>query len=715
MNPSTGSPNRQVSQQMAQGLRWRLMVLIIFLLLAAQATLSIFALRSFEQVLAPQVHKQAEIIGKTVADQIEQALDLQIPLDRLVGMAEFLEAILLDNSDIDYLAVVNPDGQLIFQKGLDGDLTDNRFFALKLDSGAAAPVLATTERHFDTGVPLRLNATTPAGNDAPGALVGVLHVGVAKTFVQSELEEILYDVLTVLLVSMLVTLELLLLFVVVRISMPIRHVTQVMQRVTAGDFTRRITLRSNDEIGRFCRAFDQLVRRVNEQFYELVQEAEETKAGQIDRTIVQRIDNLVEKVRSKFQFSEPGLERTEQSASALRVRAPLFLFMFSEELSRSFLPLYVRELYSPIDGISVDLVVGLPITLFMAVVAIMTPFAGVWADRFGPKRLFLLGTIPAMIGYLGACLAQGLTDFLVWRALSAVGYGLIFIAAQSYIGRKTDNNNRAQGMGTFVGAVAAAGICGPSIGGILADRVGYRATFLIAMFLAIIAAFVVYSMLDEEKRNSDKPARASFNDVMALLSDRTFFATTVFAAIPTKLLLSGFLFYLAPLYLFELGNSQSAIGRIMMVYGLVTIALTPLISRAADFKGRYSLFVALGGFVAGGGCLAILTVEDSWTVLAAIALMGFGHAAIMAPQLAAIQQIGASGRTGIGQATVVSAFRLLERLGTILGPVVAGILVTSLGYQHAVAAMGGIVLICAILYSLSLIRPAQPYERRLEA
>ena len=49
-----------------------------------------------------------------------------------------------------------------------------------------------------------------------------------------------------------------------------------------------------------------------------------------------------------------------------KVRAPLFVFILAEELTRSFLPGYVSDLLVPIPGISAQLVVGLPIALFGA-------------------------------------------------------------------------------------------------------------------------------------------------------------------------------------------------------------------------------------------------------------------------------------------------------------------------------------------------------------
>ena len=52
---------------------------------------------------------------------------------------------------------------------------------------------------------------------------------------------------------------------------------------------------------------------------------------------------------------------------------------------------------------------------------------------------------------------------------------MVFVAAQGYVLDRTGTQNRAQGFALFIGAIMVATVCGPSIGGILADNIGFRA------------------------------------------------------------------------------------------------------------------------------------------------------------------------------------------------------------------------------------------------
>lgn len=80
----------------------------------------------------------------------------------------------------------------------------------------------------------------------------------------------------------------------------------------------------------------------------------------------------------------------------------------------------------------------------------------------------------------------------------------------------------------------------------------------------------------------------------------------LFAAIPAKLLLNGFLFFLVPLTLYELGNSRSEIGRVVMLYGLAALFLGPMFARLADRFAIHGLLIGVGGLLTGIGLIPML-------------------------------------------------------------------------------------------------------------
>ena len=182
--------------------------------------------------------------------------------------------------------------------------------------------------------------------------------------------------------------------------------------------------------------------------------------------------------------------------------------------------------------------------------------------------------------------------------------------------------------------------------------IGFEATFLISAGLATILGVARLRHAGQHREDTAvAPTPFGGQEWRALVSDGRLFAVTVLAAVPGKLILAGFLFYLVPLYLSELGSRQSVIGWMIMLYGVSTLVCMPFAARFADRSGRHTAVVAAGGVLAGLGCLASLSETmvggPSNAVMIAILALGFGHALSLTSQIAIVQEV-ASHHGGLG-------------------------------------------------------------------
>ena len=652
----------------------RLAGLTAVLLLVSQGVVSYLLAEAFEDALLPEIRRKAEVAGELAAEQIGYGLSLGIPLPDLVDMDAFLDGVLERNPDFVYLTVSDTGDRALYSRGAETP---------------AAPVSGD----WDFVLPILVD-------QEPAAM---LRAGLHEGAVRSELAELRLDIATVLLATLLVGVELLVAFVAVRVSGPIRLSDRLLGHGAEGDFARRLGLRGGDEIGRFASAYNAAVRRINLAFSELTEEAEDARAVQLDRSMQERIRQVVATLRDRFRFTAPGSEDTLVPRSPMDVRIPLFLFMLSQELSRPFLPLFFNELYTPVAGLSRELIIGLPITAFMTMVLVAIPVAGALSDRFPPRMMFLVGVVPSVVGHVGAAFSSSVVEVLVWWTLSGLGYGIIFISAQAYVAHNTESASRAVGMTGFLGAVFAAFVCGPAIGGVLADRLGYEQTLLVAAALALFSAAAALVAIDPGRGRSAVRSRAATKrSWRRLLLHRRFLAVTIFSALPSKLVLGGLFFYLIPLYLAALDNTQSNVGRVMMAYGIACVVVTPLAARRSDRLGRPRFFMMLGGIVIGLGCVLPAFADSTAVILAAVAIMGAGHALVTAPQLAVVQEVAerSSEELGLGPGAIVGAFRTLERIGTAAGALTVGAIITFVGYGEAMMIVGLFVLLCTFLYFL---------------
>jgi MFS family permease len=346
--------------------------------------------------------------------------------------------------------------------------------------------------------------------------------------------------------------------------------------------------------------------------------------------------------------------------------------------------------------------VGAPISLFMLVGAFTMAFGALWSDTAGRRRTFATGAIISTIGLVGTALAGSFVELLVWRALSGMGYGLTFVACQGYVIDRTTPANRAQGVSMFVGGVLAADICGPAVGGgILADRIGFEATFLIGAGVAALAGVLVFRLMDAGPptwvRAESRPSiRAG---LAGALGNWRFVALILLAGMPSKLILTGVLFYLVPLQLTALGSTQPEIGRIAMAYGIAALLLTPIFALIADRSQAHGAMVGLGGIVSGIGMLPVLFAEDAGSVFVAVLLLGLGQAMSLSSLLTFAARVAHAEIARLGQAPVLGTFRLFERIGSALGPFVVAAFVVDFGYAGAMALAGVVAIATAVVFS----------------
>jgi len=380
----------------------------------------------------------------------------------------------------------------------------------------------------------------------------------------------------------------------------------------------------------------------------------------------------------------------------------VFVFFLAEELTRPFLPIYITQLAE--SGVNASLVVSLPLSLFILIAALAQPWGGRWSERVGRRRAFLFAAAISVIGLTMTAFAQTYAQMLLWRMVCAVGYGVVFITCQGYAVDNTTARTRARGMAMFVGGVMAAAVCGPSIGGIVADHIGFRPTLMISAAVALAAAIVAQALM-RDAGPADLPAQQAlgWREIVAVVRNRRMFTLLLLTAIPAKVVLSGVLFYLTPLYLAEMSQPQSVIGRVLIVYGIAMVLLGPLAARFADSHWRQRhWFVSLGALVSGLGLVPMLWMPgDFWVLVGGVASLGVGQALSVSPQLALVSEISLEECQDLGAATVLGVFRLIERAGGALGPFVAGLLAEEVGNAAAVAGIGLMALITGFLFMLS--------------
>ncbi len=129
---------------------------------------------------------------------------------------------------------------------------------------------------------------------------------------------------------------------------------------------------------------------------------------------------------------------------------------------------------------------------------------GAAGDRFGRRRMLLIGLVIFALASIACALAPSLAVLLPARAVQGVGAAMLMPNSLAILGNAFSGEQRGRAIGTWaaVGAIAAA--VGPPLGGWLVEVAGWRTIFYINIPLAI-GAFLIASRYVRESGDGDRP------------------------------------------------------------------------------------------------------------------------------------------------------------------------------------------------------------------
>ncbi|HWQ85832.1 MFS transporter [Brevundimonas sp.] len=355
---------------------------------------------------------------------------------------------------------------------------------------------------------------------------------------------------------------------------------------------------------------------------------------------------------------------------------------------------------------------------------------GAAGDRFGRRRVFLIGVAVFALASIACGLAPTVEGLIAGRAVQGIGAALLTPGALAVIGATFPPDERGRAFGTWAGAGAIFGMVGPLVGGWLADQADWRFIFWINVPLAILTVIVTLRAVpesrDDEARGLDWPgALLAMTGLGALTWSLTaapdlgwrdpwiiggliggsvllaaflwaearekhpmmplgLFRSSVFSGINLLTLLlyfalSGAMFFL-PFDLIRVqGFSATMAGAAMLPFAVVMGLFSGFAGRLADrFGARLSL--GLGPVLAGIG-LALLALPGPGAgyvdgPLAGMTMMAVGMTLAVGPLTAAVMGAVEPGHTGIASGVNNAVARVAGLLAVaLLGVVLSAVFV----------------------------------------
>ncbi|TMR90977.1 DHA2 family efflux MFS transporter permease subunit [Nonomuraea basaltis] len=170
--------------------------------------------------------------------------------------------------------------------------------------------------------------------------------------------------------------------------------------------------------------------------------------------------------------------------------------------------------------------VGWTSTGFLLAVTATIPFTTWAVDRFGGRRLWLIGLLLFLAGSLGAGLAWNVGSLIAFRVLQGFGAGLLDPLVLILLARAAGPRRAGRVMG-LMGVVLSLGpVLGPIAGGAVLDSLPWRWMFLLSVPFGAVAYLLALRVIPADGRGGEGQGRL---DVLGLALLGPGFAAVVLA------------------------------------------------------------------------------------------------------------------------------------------------------------------------------------------
>ena len=405
-------------------------------------------------------------------------------------------------------------------------------------------------------------------------------------------------------------------------------------------------------------------------------------------------------------------------ANALRlIKVSTFFFMFAAFETLSFIPLYIKDVFSKSPGMFASMdpntAISLPVSSYMLgimVAMFITIFA---LKNLSIKKRYVIMSLLFIIGSVFTIFASDMLILIIARFVAGFGFGGVLLSTSSLVIAYTSNKTRSQGFGTNAAASASASIASISVGGVISSKFGYEAGIAVSIVFALFfLLFSIFCIKEQEKDVSEeKSAELAETAESTAVAKRSLSAKQFFKVffsrhilsyifcinIPFQLIYVGLFQFLLPLYMSDtLLLSQGNIGRILCIFSIVSLAAS-WVSKFSDKFRNDKLLIAFGALCVG----IVMIIFNFWQAggfiifFALMFAMGIDNVFIDAIEEVYVE----SGQIqGVDEENILQSYKTIEKVISVAIPTITSAIITAMAFSGSMLVIGAYSLIGGVLF-----------------
>jgi DHA1 family multidrug resistance protein-like MFS transporter len=368
-----------------------------------------------------------------------------------------------------------------------------------------------------------------------------------------------------------------------------------------------------------------------------------------------------------------------------------FVVIMAFSFVNPFLPLFIQEL-GDFNNKQAAFWAGIALGGGGLAMFLSSPVWGIIADRWGRKPMVLRAMFGASVILALMGIVPNVYAFVALRCAQGLLAGTV-AAASALVAADTPRNKIPFAMGLIMLAVFGGSSFGPFLGGFLADKVGYEATFFITSALLFSGGLIVLFFVKERFDRPIPGQGASLGSLWHLAMSREMLPLLM--AICALNIGPPMISPMIPLFIRELDPRVAAATASGVAFGLMGLVAAISSVVASRLGKRISLKKIMVFSCLGTG---LLYLPPMWAttvtqLLIFIALMGLLSGGLMMSANSLVSLSVSQSQQGIAYGVSTSA----QALGGGLGPLIGGSLASWLGFKPIFGVAGGLFILVAVL------------------